>query len=337
MSSTAHDRPSRPRGFRAVALVALLSLSCTTVRVPASGIPASVQIRGETAEPQVELWVESGNDVSPAEAAKAAADARAALEQALAGRRLGDGGQLLVVRAQGVSRTVSRRTDQTAAAAGLVVAAVVIVAVAVVALAAAGKSGKAPSAHPAPAPGARPAPVPGAVATHPAPAPAPAAFPRPALPTPTPPAPVAVRAPPRPSGGPGHGEIGFAFGANIQVEAPPAPDGPPAAVWSESIVTGPPPPTPPPPPPEPGPDEIVLPPPPPLDVERRGFFAGDSTRLELTLVDRATMRPLWVKAVESKDDPRDTAAVRALLDRALADPRWWYPAQPVPLAEAPGA
>jgi hypothetical protein len=74
--------------------------------------------------------------------------------------------------------------------------------------------------------------------------------------------------------------------------------------------------------------EIALAQLPPLDVAKRGFFAKDATRLELTLVDRATWAPLWVKTVEDDVDPRDLEAVRALLDRALDDPGGWEPAPP---------
>ena len=117
MKTDPHAPNRRPsRRLRAVALVALASLSCTTVRVPASAIPAAVPVRGDVAEPQVELWVESGGKVSPAEAERFAADARAALGAALASRRLAEGEQLLVVREQGVSRTGSRHADQDAAA-----------------------------------------------------------------------------------------------------------------------------------------------------------------------------------------------------------------------------
>ncbi len=320
MTTAVNDRPARPTRFRAVALAAIASLSCTTVRVPATGLPSTVKIHGDAAEPQVELWVESGGNVSPAEAGRAAAEARAALGQALASRNLGAGEQLLVVRAQGVSRTDSRRTDQKAAVAGLVVAAVAIVAVAVVVLVASqgkgGGGGKVPAIHAPPPVVPRPPPA-GVVAVRPPPL-VPAAIPRPG----TVPAPVAVRLP-RPSGGSGQGGVSVLVGADIQVPITgPAPNGPPAAVWSETVVTG----------PAPAADaaepetEVTLPPPPPLDVERRGFFAGDSTRLELTLVDRATARPLWVKIVEGSCDPRDAGKVRELLDRGLDDPAGWQPA-----------
>jgi hypothetical protein len=312
-----HD-PSRRRGLRAVALVSAAALSCATVRVPASGIPPSVTVRGDVADPQVELWIESGEHVSPQEAAKAAADARAALEQALASRNLGAGEQLLVVRAQGVSRTRSHRTDQKAAVAGIVVGAVAVIAIVVVVLVASqgkgggGGGGKAPVGHPAPVPGARPAPPPGTVTVRPAP----------------PPAPPPVAAVPRPAGGPGPSPVAIGVGVDVQVAVPAPPEGPPpAAVWGESVVTAPPPPRA---RPEAAVTEVVLPAPPPLEIGRRGFFDDDLTRLELTLVDRATGAPLWVKTVEKDVDPRDAKAVRALLDAALDAPGGWEPAPAAP-------
>jgi hypothetical protein len=72
---------------------------------------------------------------------------------------------------------------------------------------------------------------------------------------------------------------------------------------------------------------IWLPPLPPLEVDERGFFAGDLLRLELTLVDRTTGEPLWVKRVEQGADPRDARAVQALLDGALDDPKGWVAAR----------
>jgi hypothetical protein len=72
---------------------------------------------------------------------------------------------------------------------------------------------------------------------------------------------------------------------------------------------------------------VSLPPLPPLALDDRGFFDGDTLRLELTLVDRATGAPLWVKRVEKGVDPRDAKAVRALLDGALDDPKGWAPAR----------
>ncbi len=311
----------RSTRFRAVAVLAVATLSCTTVRVPATGLPSTVRIRGDVAEPQVELWVESGADVSPQEVSSAVAEARAALAQALSSRNLGAGEQLLVVRAQGVSRTQSRRTDQKVAVAGLVVAAVAIVAVVVVVLVASqgkGGGGNVPAVHAPPPAIARPPRAGGVVTVRPPPA-GPVALPRPGTVPGTAPA---VPSLPRPAAGSGHGAVSVLVGVDVQVPVTgPVPNGRPPAEWSDTVVTGPPPP--------PAPErvtEVALAPPPPLDLERRGFFAGDSTRLELTLVDRATGSPLWVKTVEGDCDPRDAAKVRELLDRALDDQGGWEPA-----------
>jgi hypothetical protein len=70
---------------------------------------------------------------------------------------------------------------------------------------------------------------------------------------------------------------------------------------------------------------ISLPPPRPLDLEERGFFAGDTLRLELAVVDRRTGAPLWTKEVEGEVDPRDAGAVEQLLAGALADVNGWVP------------
>jgi hypothetical protein len=325
MTSSPHLPPRRAIGLRAVAVVALFSLSCTTVRVPASGLDRSVKVAGDVAEPQVELWLESGKGVSPAEVAQASADARSALAQALATRRLSEGEQLLVVRAQGVSRTTSRRSDQTAAKVGIVVAAVAVVAVVVVALVASqGKGGggvKAPAAHATPAGGVRPAPAVGGAAHA-----VPAVVPRPPRPVGTPIAGPPARPAPAP-GRYGHGGGSVAVGVDVQLVGPVPQNGPPPAVWADTVEV-----PPPPPPPALGAEvgEVALPPPLPLEVARRGFFAKDLTRLELTLVDRATGAPLWVKTVEKEIDPRDAGAVRALMDAALDTPGGWEPAAAAP-------
>jgi hypothetical protein len=318
MTSATPQRSRRATGLRAVALVALASLSCTTVRAPASGIAPTVEVRGHVAEPQVELWVESGERVSAEEVAKAAADARAALQAALAGRRMSEGEQMLVVRAQAVSRTASRRSDQKAAVAGIVIGAVAVVAIVVVAIVASGGKGGG---------GKLPAAVPGLPGRGPSaagvrPAPVPVAVPRPAPPR-------GVAAVPRPSGS-RHPHVGVAIGADVHVGGgvgAPADGAPPPGLVGHAVVAGP---VSAPPPDGPPPAELVLPGLPPLDVSQRGFFAKDATRLELTLVDRATLAPLWVKTVEDDCDLRDADAVRALLDRALDDPGGWAPAPPTP-------
>lgn len=311
----AHRPPGNPR-FRALAAFVSLAFGCATVRVPASAIDPVVPVRDGAAEPQVELWLESGKDVTPQEAERATAEARAALAGALSTRRIGEGEQLLVVRAQGVSRTASRRSDQQAAVAGMVVGAVVIVAAVVVAIVSGkgggggggkvGKGGggarigKAGGVRPAPAP-ARPVVVPGRGVR---------------------PAPVVARAP--------RTHVGVGVGVHVDAHVPyPVPGDPRATAGylGHQVV-------------EPGGSPapagtgspgIALPPPRPLDVDHRSFFAKDLLRLELTLVERASGAPLWVKTVEAEVDPRDANAVQALLDAALDDPKGWAP------AVAPGA
>lgn len=304
MSATPTDRPSRSRReLRALALFVTFAYGCATVRVPASAIGPVVPVHDGAAEPQVELWLESGQDVTPAEADRATVEARAALERALASRRVTEGEQLLVVRAQGVSRTPSRKADQQAAVAGMVVGAVVIVAAVVVAIVA-GKGGGGKGGGKVGGAKIRPAPAP--VASVPRPAPRPVAVPRPVRP-----APVASR--------PHRSPVHLGVHADVHVPYPvPRDDTFASGVYLGRVH-------------EPeasggAPAELALPPPPPLDVDRRGFFAKDLLRLELTLVDRATGAPLWVKTVEGEIDPRSAEAVKALLDGALDDPRGWLPA-----------
>jgi len=125
----------RSLGLRRLALLSSALLACATVRTSVSTIGESIRIRDGHAEPQLELWVESSRPISKVEADRARAAARAALEQALAGRAEPEGDSLLVVRAQGVSRTGGRRGDQAAATAGIAIGAVAMVAATVVAVA----------------------------------------------------------------------------------------------------------------------------------------------------------------------------------------------------------
>ncbi|MBI5070064.1 MAG: hypothetical protein HZB56_17655 [Deltaproteobacteria bacterium] len=308
-----------------VALCALLTFGCTVVRAPASAISPRVPVRDGVAEPQLELWLESGGPVSPAEAEAAADRARSALYQALAHRRLEEGDQLLVVRAQGVSRTPSRRDNQSAAVAGIVVGVVVVAVVAIAASKSGGRGGGVPSAGRA---GPRSG-VPRVVAAPPRPPRigAPHAFPH-----------------HHHGGGP---YWGLDLGVHLVVPLVP----PPTPMASSEVWYGTPPPGAPAPPPEPVPPlapaepapasqealpvepppeaplaELMLPPPPAMDLESRGFFAGDAVRAELLLVDRTSGEPLWMKVVESESDPCDAAKVKELLDGALDDPQGWVPA-----------
>ncbi|HEY6003301.1 MAG TPA: hypothetical protein VIV57_10545 [Anaeromyxobacter sp.] len=288
-------RSAAPAGLRHVAVLTLFAFGCATVRAPASAIPATVPVKGGMAEPQLELWLESGRAVSPAESAEASAQAKAALEAALSRAPAPQGDAFLVVRAQGVARTASRRTDQRAAVAGLVVGAVVVV-VAVVAILVASRGkggGSAPrmaSPRPAPAPGGMP-----------------------------------VRAPPVFVPRPVHPVIAVDVSAGVEVPLPVG-EMPAQAAYAE-------------PPPiwygaQPAPPwtlppelaSISLPPPPPLDLDRRGFFEGDTLRLELFVVDRGSGAPIWTKVVDGEVDPRDAQAVEKLLSGALADSSGWTPA-----------
>jgi hypothetical protein len=315
-----------PRGFQAAALLTLLCFGCTTVRAPASAIAPTVPVHGGTAEPQLELWLESGRQVSPAESEQAAAEARAALRQALAERQAIEGDAILVVRAQGVSRTRSRRNDQRAAVAGIAVGVVAIVAVVVVAIVAGKGSGGGPkiSGVPRVVGGGRNA----------------ARAVPPIRPSGRVPVIVAgsharglpVGAPRRHASPPA---VGVSVQADVQLplgpaDAPPAWDdayAPAGAAWEAAPEIAPPDATP------PHVEEIAavtLWPPLPLDVEGRGFFARDQLRLELILVDRHSGAVLSAKMVEDEADARDAASVRGVLDRALADPAGWiaYPLEP---------
>jgi hypothetical protein len=333
MTQTFAGRGRTPRGLHAAALLTLLCFGCTTVRAPASAIAPTVPVRGGTAEPQLELWLESGRQVSPAESEQAAAEARAALRQAVADRQAIEGDAILVVRAQGVSRTRSRRSDQRAAVAGIAVGAVALVAIVVVAIVAGKGSGGGPklSGVPRVAGGARPAArvVPAIRPSVPAriPAIAPGAHARVV--------PAAVRR--------GHASppgMGVSVYADVQLPLPvEAADAPPPG-WDDAHA--------------PGADgtwgapadaaaaeafalqqveelaAVTLWPPLPLDVEKRGFFAKDQLRLELILVDRHSGAVRSAKMVEDEADARDAASVRSVLDRALADPTGWiaYPWAP---------
>jgi len=346
-----------------VSLCAAL-VSCTTVRTPVSTIAPTVDLRGAPA-PELELWVESNRDLSPAEAERYRADARRAIEAALAGRSQPDDGSLVLVREQGVTRTKGHRSDQTAATAGIVVGAVAVVAAATLVTLSVGggrggsHAGKGGShlSHSAPAPGSRPvaAPAPrtipvarptvipaGAVAARPAPWFGPPPRP-PVVPARFPPpggrAPVAAPSPrqawePSPSIA-----VDFDFYFPIPLDPEPVPPYPYAP-----FVPPPPPEFGPPlawpvaadavgthaarPAPEEGPSEIVLLPPAPYPVASRGFFDGDRLVLEAIVLDRATGEVLWTKRMSRDADPRDALAVKQVVDELLAEDGWMPPAPP---------
>jgi hypothetical protein len=199
--------------------------------------------------PQVELWLESGGPITEAETERAVADVRGAVDRATRALVSDDGETLLVVRAQGISRTASRRTGQRVARVG----AIALAALAVVGMLIGGALPPLGDLveDPAKAPLAR-APFPG---------------------------------PPR---------FRVADERDERIAAP-----------------------------LPKPVALHLPPPRVLDIEGRRFFDKDFTRLELLVVDLDSGEPTWVKVVEGEVDPRDAAAVKRLLAKAVDDPVGW--------------
>ncbi len=323
-----HHPPHRPaHRLGTVAILTALAFGCTTIRSPVAVMSSGVPIREGSAEPQLALWLESANPVEPEEATAATARARAALEAALAGREVGDGSTILVVREQGVARTASNRSDQTAATVGLVVGAVVVVVALVwwLTKGGSGKGGDGAARPPPPARGfglvggpplARSPALPVALAARPPP-------PRPGLVRPPRPPPPGRPPPVVLDQGPS-----VEVGVGLQLDPIPFewPDEGGGFLGE---------------PPEPGATEragaagveaqapavaALLPPMPPPDLESRGFFDGDLLVLELTLVDRITGEPRWTKWVEEEADPCDAEAVRQVLDRAFLEARGWLPA-----------
>ena len=300
-----------PVAVHVVALVTVFAYGCATVRAPVSGIDPTVPVHGSTAEPQLELWLESGSDPTPAESSRAAADAREALHQALQDRKLGED-EILVVRAQAVSRTDSRRTSQHAAIAGIVVGAVALVALAIVASRGRGGvprvGGHAGRAGGGFRPGVVPPPVGGGF--------------RPGA---TPPRPVSWPAvPPRGVASPHHPggatvEVDVRLVTPVPSDAPPAPEevaAEPFPVPGDVL------------PPPPAAEEritvVTLPAPSPLSLQNRGFFDGDWLRLELFVVDARTGAVRWAKAVADEVDIRDAGKVRQEIDDALSSEEGWY-------------
>jgi hypothetical protein len=315
--------------LRWTALWTLLAFGCTTVRVPVTALEQPADAAGTIAPPITELWLESSEEVPPAVAASADARARAALWAALAGVEVpataaGATDAVLFVRERAVGLTEERRSQQNWAKVGIVVGIVVVAAVVVyLAVKGGGSNGSSAPAKAAPAPSA-PAPV--AVRPHVVPV------------TPHPPIPPSVgHAVPYP--GPYRSapvEIAFFFQFSIPprplVLAPETPPddpwgapGPPfaldAAPYDPDDVAEPP-------PPDPGPIAAVALQLPPLaeavnfPVEDRGFFAGPHTALQLDLVDRASGRLLWSRAVAGGEDPLDEGAMAKLVDEALEGQAW---------------
>jgi hypothetical protein len=278
-----------------ISLVTLLTFGCATVRAPASRIDGEVAVGPNGAEPEVELWLESGAPVTEGEKARAVAQVRRALDEATAALVSDDGDDLLVIRAQGISRTGSRRADQQAAKVGIAVGAVAVVALAVIALVAGKGQGGGHGGGAKAVPARVRAPVGGAL-------------PRGARP----------HFRPRASGHL-HGDVALQVVLPLPSERPgPAEstlvgvrDLPPGEEEARPV--------------EPLRETIVLnlPPPRPLDTAGRKFFDKDFTRLELLVVDRATGRATWVKTVEGVIDPRDPAAVKGLLAAGLQEDAGW--------------
>jgi hypothetical protein len=286
----------RPAALHVVALTTLLTFGCTTVRAPVSGITPTIPVHGSTAEPQVELWLESAADPTPTESVRAAAEAREALRLALQDRKLGDD-DVLVVRAQAVSRTPSHRADQHAAIAGLVVGFVALVALAVVASRGGGAPVRVAGGHAGRGAGG------GGRGSLPA---------------------IAPRAR-RPGLAPPIRPGGVNVNVDVAVVTDPTSETPPMV---EPVLAEAPSATPDVLSPPPGAaaariSAVALPTPPPLTPDGRSFFDGDWVRLELFVVDARTGAVRWTKVVTEDVDVRDARKVRRVLDDALATEAGW--------------
>jgi len=112
-------RRRRERPLATFALVTAFVFGCTTIRAPVASMGSPIQLQDGAAAPQLELWLESADPIKPEEAARVSRQARAALEAALAGRVVGDGSTVLVVRAQGITRSRSHKNDQQVATVAL--------------------------------------------------------------------------------------------------------------------------------------------------------------------------------------------------------------------------
>ncbi|HYD39932.1 MAG TPA: hypothetical protein VEB43_03810 [Anaeromyxobacter sp.] len=335
------------RGTKLLALLCSALLACTTVRTHVSTIAPEVMLRDGHAVVQLDLWVESNRPLTPEDEDRYRAEARQALEQAVAGRAKADGEGALVVRTLGVTRTSGRRGDQAGAAVGMAVGVMVIVAVVVLAILSDGKGGgskavKAPRAAPTPPRFAGPRAGVPSRAVRPPRFGSPPRFttlpraPRPPVPrVPLAPAPSFPRFP-RGSGvhhGPDvHVDVGIGWWVPLMPEPLPLPpdaalpphgDAPAgeAAPSEEAPRT---------PddaqadarPEQPAAKTIPLAPPEPLEVESRGFWDGDRLVLDAVMVDPETGEVLWTKRVAKSVDPRNVKAVRAAVDELFSDGGW---------------
>jgi len=323
--------------MRPVALLTLLAFGCATVRVPVASAGDPAEPEGAIAPPMLDLWLESSDPVPPAERDRAGQQAREALDQALQGRRVAPHAQgaadpVLFVRERGVGLTAARRSQQTWAKVGIVVGIVVVVAVVVIAIAS-GKGGESGSKAAGAAHVATPvthATVPVVMRPHVVPAP---------LPGPVVPGVGHAAHLPRAWGprvyGPDVPFIWWDFNFYVPPEplvlAPEGDEPPPAFAVDDGpspIIADAEPPAPeqqPEPPPPPPPPELQL----PLlaesvdfPVQDRGFFAGPRTALQVDLLDRATGRAVWTRAVADDVDPLDARAVARLMDDALEGQDW---------------
>ncbi len=314
------------RRVKRIAILTLITFGCTTIRVPIAPLGEPADAPGVIAPPVLELWMESSEEIPAAEKQKAEAQARAAIASALEGREIaadaaGASDAVLFVRERAVGTTEARRSQQTWAKVGIV-AAIVVVVVAIVAIAVSGGKGGSGGSHAtASKSGGSSKAVPVAVKPRSIP-----------MPPPLPPPPMYYG---------GYHPVPFSFWFSFNFFVPPRPmvlaPEPQDEVW---YAPEPPSPMLPdadegpvalagaPPPPDPGPEatvSLMLPPlAPPVNftVEDRGFFADPVTALQLDVLDRATGRTVWSKAVRADVDPLDAAEVAKLVDQALAGERW---------------
>lgn len=293
------------RGVRLAAVLTVFAFACTTVRVPAARPDELADAPGTIAQPSLELWLESSDQVTQAESDAAARAAREALSQAVSQVRvspnaLGAGDAVLFVRERAVALTPARERQQTWAKVGIVVGAVAVLVAAV-----------AVGSHHG---GSRIARVtPGHTGG--------GTFVRPVA------RPIRPVVPAYGAGPPVF--IGLNFYVPLQPmvlqptpsEGPFPPDGPlvlaAPAMDAQSEA--------PPAPPEDDLPPIELPPlaaPADVDVESRGFFDGPRIGLQLDLVDRTTGEVLWSKPVASSGNPCEADDVRELFASALEHQRW---------------
>lgn len=328
----------------------MFAFGCATVRVPGTPPGEPADGAGVIAPAVTELWIESSEEVPRELAASMDAEARVAIEQALARREIrsdaaGATDAVLFVRERAVATTEARRSQQTWAKVGIVVGIVVVVAAVVIIAVSGGKGSSSHSASGKSGPAAIKAPTPVAVRPRALPV-ASARVGPPGVPPRLPPARVVPYAPlpyvyrpvspffmgfyfdfwipPRPLVLAPDAEVDEPWYAP-EPPVPLASDAPPPAEESGLLSE--------PPPPEPEAEAIpavALQLPPLSDVvtfnvEDRGFFAGPQTAIQLDLLDRANGRLLWSKAVRADADPLDAGAMAKVLNEAFSGVSWAAP------------